>query len=279
MTDPTDDLFAGLDQPRPLPAELRQRLAEQLLAGGDVPVDVPLGAELDQRLRATLADPIAATLHGIDAALPLDDELRARLERRLMRRPRRARALLGAAAAAVVVVGAVAVVVASPTSRSSLRHPTKEAAAPRAPGDLGASQTPFLREPGGLVNGPLERKQAVGQVPAPAAAGLPGTQYGATLSEQASAPQALSPSAGPIGGGTTVTLRGAGLASAVAVLFGTTQASFQVLSDSQLQAVTPPAAHGGRVDVVVRLASGATYRYPAAFRYVETESGPRHPAR
>ena len=68
----------------------------------------------------------------------------------------------------------------------------------------------------------------------------------------------LSPSLGPIGGGTTVTITGTRLAGAKAVSFGATPASsFSVVSDSQISAVAP--AHlAGPVQVAVIGRDGQT---------------------
>ena len=65
MTDPTEGLFEGLDRPRPLSGPLRDRLEQQLLSAAGAPEPVPLGDALDERLRATLTDPVAAELVGI----------------------------------------------------------------------------------------------------------------------------------------------------------------------------------------------------------------------
>ena len=80
----------------------------------------------------------------------------------------------------------------------------------------------------------------------------------------------LSPSAGPVAGGITVTITGAGLANATAVKFGTALAT--VVSDSPTQlVVTSPAGLVGTVDVTVVTAGGVSaltaadhYTYVAA---------------
>jgi hypothetical protein len=77
------------------------------------------------------------------------------------------------------------------------------------------------------------------------------------------------PDAGPVGGGTTVTLVGRDLSTAVQVVFGRrSAASYDVVSDSTIRAVTPAAAAPGTVDVVVVLRSGASYRLAAGFSYL-----------
>jgi hypothetical protein len=58
------------------------------------------------------------------------------------------------------------------------------------------------------------------------------------------------PNAGPIFGGTLVTITGEGFLGATAVTFGGVAANFTVISDSEIQAYTPPHI-AGCVDVVV----------------------------
>jgi len=61
----------------------------------------------------------------------------------------------------------------------------------------------------------------------------------------------VSPTAGPTGGGTTVTITGTGFTGASAVDFGATPAtSFTVNSDTQITA-TSPAHSAGAVDITV----------------------------
>ncbi len=81
---------------------------------------------------------------------------------------------------------------------------------------------------------------------------------------------ALSPSSGPIGGGTAVTISGSGLSRATRVLFGAVPASsFQVFSDTDITAVAPPQGAGPRV-VRVLTPHGKTVSSPGAdqFTYV-----------
>jgi DNA-binding beta-propeller fold protein YncE len=69
---------------------------------------------------------------------------------------------------------------------------------------------------------------------------------------------AISPSSGPVAGGTTVTLTGTNLTGASAVSFGGTAASsFTVNSASQITA-TAPAGAAGAVDVTITTAGGAS---------------------
>jgi hypothetical protein len=67
----------------------------------------------------------------------------------------------------------------------------------------------------------------------------------------------LSPSQGPVTGGTVVTLTGANLSGATAVRFGGTAASFTVNSATQITAVTPARAAGAAA-VTVTTAGGTS---------------------
>lgn len=73
---------------------------------------------------------------------------------------------------------------------------------------------------------------------------------------------AMSPSSGPPAGNTTVDIRGGGFSGTTGVTFGTTEAlSFNVISDTEVQAVAPPGS--GTVDVHVLGADDSTADVPA----------------
>jgi hypothetical protein len=78
----------------------------------------------------------------------------------------------------------------------------------------------------------------------------------------------VSPTGGPTGGGTSVTIIGAGLSGTTGVQFGSTNAtSFTVDSANSLTAVSPPGA--GAVDVTATTAEGPSPTSPAdQFSYV-----------
>ena len=79
---------------------------------------------------------------------------------------------------------------------------------------------------------------------------------------------AINPAQGPATGGTPMTITGAGFTGASTVLFGSTPASFTVLSDTQI-AVTSPAGAAGLVDVTVTTAVGTSAKSSAdQFSYV-----------
>ena len=78
----------------------------------------------------------------------------------------------------------------------------------------------------------------------------------------------ISPSTGPIAGGTSVTITGSAFTGATAVTFGGTSAAFTVNSATQITATTPAHAAGG-VTIAVTTpngtsSSGPTYTYVAA---------------
>ena len=78
------------------------------------------------------------------------------------------------------------------------------------------------------------------------------------------APLSLSPNYGPVAGGTFVTLLGSGFTNATAVKFGGQAAQFDVVSDGQIAAVSPPAPGGTAqaVDVIVTTPIGSSTAVP-----------------
>ncbi|WP_201295394.1 MULTISPECIES: IPT/TIG domain-containing protein [Nocardia] len=79
---------------------------------------------------------------------------------------------------------------------------------------------------------------------------------------------AVSPSAGPLAGGNTITLTGADLLGTTAVRFGSTAASaFTVVSDTQITATAPPSAAGTVAVTVVTpggISNAVSYTYLTA---------------
>jgi hypothetical protein len=99
-------------------------------------------------------------------------------------------------------------------------------------------------------------------------------QNGSTTSATSSADQffygsppaitGLSPSSGPITGGTTVTITGTGFTGATAVGFGGIPAtSFTVVSDTEIQATAPAVPQAGTVDVTVITPAGGSAQVTA----------------
>jgi hypothetical protein len=69
----------------------------------------------------------------------------------------------------------------------------------------------------------------------------------------------IDPAAGPVAGGTTVTVTGTGFTDATGVSFGQVAAqSLTVASDTQLTVISPPAAAPGPVDVTVTTPAGTS---------------------
>ena len=83
---------------------------------------------------------------------------------------------------------------------------------------------------------------------------------------------ALSSSSGPTGGGSSLTVTGTNLAATTAVSFGTTAATFTVISNTSLS-VTVPAQASGTVDLVVTNPYGVSAT-SAADRYTYTATAP-----
>ena len=78
----------------------------------------------------------------------------------------------------------------------------------------------------------------------------------------------VSPAAGPLAGGSTVTVTGSGLATTTAVSFGGVDGFFTVLDGAHLS-VTVPSHAAGAVDVVVTTAGGSTTPSPSTvYTYV-----------
>ena len=84
----------------------------------------------------------------------------------------------------------------------------------------------------------------------------------------------LRPQSGPVTGGTTITISGTGFTGATAVGFGGLPAtSFEVKSDSEIQATTPPEP-AGTVDIAVVTPAGANAPTPAD-RYTYLAAAPQ----
>lgn len=77
----------------------------------------------------------------------------------------------------------------------------------------------------------------------------------------------LTPTSGPLAGGTAVTVSGTGLLGATDVRFGSqSSTSFQVIDEFTLEAVAPPGAQAGTVDLSVETPAGLASLI-AAFEY------------
>lgn len=69
---------------------------------------------------------------------------------------------------------------------------------------------------------------------------------------------AISPTSGPLGGGTVVTITGTGFTGATSVMFGTTSVTPVVNSDTSISATSPVATASGTVDVTVVTPAGTS---------------------
>ncbi|GAB4076499.1 IPT/TIG domain-containing protein [Nostocoides australiense] len=83
----------------------------------------------------------------------------------------------------------------------------------------------------------------------------------------------LDPRQGPMAGGTPITLTGTGFTGVTGVLFGEATASYSVVSDTEISAVTPPGLTPGPVRVQVTTSSGTTPEGPHAV-YTYEGGGP-----
>jgi hypothetical protein len=291
--DPTD-VLEGLDVPRPLPANLRAHLEEQLsnsAAGADF-----------RPLPVAVADRLEAGLVG--------SPVRTHRRRRRVSgvHSGRGRALIATAAAAVAAAAVVGLAV-GPGHHPSVPTPVAAGTVPSsAPqGSALPAATPTAAPPASTTVGSTSppgtsARSTAGStsLPAPAAAAAqppkttsppataapvttvptagsqaPGTGSGApaasptpaspepgggaaTAAARAPSVQAVTPRQGTAAGGTWVTVTGAGFDGATQVRFGDAPATqFVVDTDGQLRALSPSHAQG-QVDIVVVTPSGSS---------------------
>jgi hypothetical protein len=78
----------------------------------------------------------------------------------------------------------------------------------------------------------------------------------------------LSPTSGPVSGGTAVTVTGSGLSDATEVLFGNLHGTnVKVISDTEIQVTTPASPGAGSVGVAVNFSDGSGSGYSLQFTY------------
>lgn len=242
--DRLEELLSGLDGPRRLPPDLRERLEHELVAGGGAR---PLPPELTQRLSDHLS-------------------------------PRRRRwdpaGWLKVAAALVVAAGVAAALTVHPGGHAK-PAPTASKAAPPLTTQRGASAGVNSSQNASLS--PTASKAAPSAA-TPSAAGGSAQSGSAGQFSGAATPAvtanaggakvtAVAPNSGPATGGTVVTITGSNLSGASAVRFGPNPArSFEVVSDTEIRALSP--AHSpATVYVVVTTPHGSTAP-SATFRYL-----------
>ncbi|MHB8452207.1 MAG: beta strand repeat-containing protein, partial [Mycobacteriales bacterium] len=84
----------------------------------------------------------------------------------------------------------------------------------------------------------------------------------------------LSPTTGPVAGGTSVTITGQGFTGATGVKFGTFTASFTIVGDTTITATSPASSQPGTVDVTVTVGSITSATSSAdQFTYTSAASG------
>lgn len=272
MTDPFD-LLAGLDESRPLPVSLRDRL-ETALRGAEAAR--PLDAVLAARLTTQMTDPVAQLLADLDAPRPLSPAFRAALAGQLRRRS--ARRGWAAAAGIALVASAAAVLVAVRTPDTSQTTAGSQPAASRTPA---ASAEPTAASGGSAAVGAAPAPVRVSAAPAPAMALPPaasgsgstgggvGAAPGSATGSGTSSLTSVTPDAGPLRGATTVRLRGPGLRTARTVTFGGAAGTgLRVNADGSLTVRTPAASAPRSVSVVVRLRDGSRVTRADGFTYV-----------
>jgi hypothetical protein len=253
--EPTERDLTGLDVERPLPLALAARLEAALL-------------DEAARRPAEVGDETAALLADIDEPLPLPATTRRALERALIPAVRRSRWQVPVAAAVVLLLvlataaaltnnraGDDTVAAGRPGAKppaADVTTPTTTAQDPLARTSTngrafsaGPTTTQCASCASSAPDSPGEARPA-----APAAAAADGQVRGSYVG-------AVDPSSGPLIGGTTVTIRGGGFTGANGVLFGTTPATnFSVISDTEIQAASPPSSQPGAVAVVVTFPDG-----------------------
>lgn len=282
MSDPTggsrpEDLLAGLDRARPLPPGLRDRLEDELVAARARPraLEPDLAAALTEALsRPTVEDEEAAELlSGLDGARALPEAMAGRLAARLEAgvprwRPRpipRRWVGAGIAAAALLALGVTGLELhhssqirptASSDSRASATTFAGQAPTAGAGGGTGGSESA-----GGVSASNGGNASAVGAGSATGASSAAPAPAGSPLYAASGAPPrvaSVSPVEGPVTGGNTVVIRGAGFTSTTAVRFGSVRAAHVVaISDFEIRAVVPPHSPG-TVFVVVVTANGSS---------------------
>jgi hypothetical protein len=259
--DPTEELLHGADRPRPLPPELRRRLAERLTAADrDETADPtgarPLPSDLRERLAGALPPRRGPDAGATDAAGGSGGEPG----------PRRAWRWANPAAAVAAAVLVVAAVVGLSVRGGGSNNSNTTAAAggastssrAAAPPQLSASSGQAAGGAGGAAAGAgggavLNGGPAAGQPPS----------AGGAAAAPAPSVSRLSPATGPTAGGTWVTVTGQNLGAATQVRFGTTPArQLVVVSGTEVRALSP--AHTlGTVDVTVAAPAGTSPVTPA----------------
>lgn len=274
MADDLDAVFGRADGPRALPAQLRARLGDALLA------EVAATPEPEDAA-------VAARLTDVDADRPLPVAVRDRLRKRLHEataapvghRSRRA-VLVGTAAGLIAVLGGGIALTAAVMSGTA--EPGKLAGAPRVtqppssapegpplarapkpkPADVGAVAGPSTvgSGSGGDFLGRRVERQRLGWSPA-------NISRDASMKESYVRLTAVSPAFGPTEGGTRVVIRGADLGDVRDVRFGGVRSPWvDARTPGRVVVITPAVSSAGRVGVTLR-GAGVFIRIPHAYSY------------
>jgi hypothetical protein len=283
-----EQLLAGADRPRPLPAGLRARLEEALGTAGTGPSVRPLSAEVRGKLETSLrpgqtdeTDETDAT-EGPERPEKPEKDWRAWAPRLTVAAaviialaifvPTLSHApgshgpgpsALHAAAGPLTTRSGLSAITAPPTgpatgSPANAGAASRAARAPTAPAAMvpprGATTGAPASTTAPATNGP-----AANLGPDKSSFGPPQAAFVAPAPVVAG----VSPHGGPVGGGNWVMVHGTNLLGARAVYFGRVRAAgVDVLSVSQLKALAPAHA-SGTVDVVVAGPSGRSQVSPA----------------
>lgn len=243
------DAMGGIDGPRPLRPELRDRL-EQALRAGTGDEELPLGEDLSTRLEDVLTDPVAAALAGIDGPRPLTDATRARLEQTLRTRVAMPR-WIAAAAAALLVAGGVSAGLVASSGGSPATSQARRALHSGTPTNAGSANGGSVSFGAQVARG----SAANGGQAAPAMPVIVASPTGGGPGPEVSG---IDPASGPASGGTWVTVTGSRFEGATAVTFGGRSAvAFTVVSAGRIRAEAPP-HEAGTVDVQVLGPSGTS---------------------
>jgi hypothetical protein len=133
---------------------------------------------------------------------------------------------------------------------------------------FGATSVPFTYVNDGLITAVSPAGAGVVDVQVSGPGGSSAISAGDQFTYSAGAPMIsmVSPSTGPVAGGTSVVLTGSDFSGATGVTFGTLSASgFTVISSTQISAITPAGA-AGPVDVIVTGPGGNSA--PTTFTYL-----------
>ena len=168
--------------------------------------------------------------------------------------------------------GATVTIGGQPAATVSAVSPTQIVVS-TPPGPAGAAVV-LVTNPGGAISG-LASGFAYSSNPEPQAPPPTTSSTGTALTITG-----VTPTTGPSGGGTPITIFGSGFVSGASVSVGGVSVAATVLSSSQIAVSTPPVSGTGNVAVSVANPGADAFTLPGAFTYVEgaSSSGGTPPA-